>query len=145
MSFRFALAPVLKLRENLEDLTRQRLENTQREIAHVAHMLESLHSAAGSMIVMNERDLSDGLPATELHFREQKLNHLRNGQGLLEAKLSELELRRKQQLTDYEEARGKRQVLSNLRDHQREAYEAKSAYRLQRAADDSFLARRGRK
>ena len=144
MPFRFPLSPVLKLREKLEDLNRQRLENTQREIAHVAQVLEALHSACSRFISMNQRDLSDGMQAAELHFREQRLDHLRDSRGLLERKLSELQLRRKQQLADYQQARDRHQVLRKLRDCQREAYEAKLAYRLQQAADDGFLARRGR-
>jgi flagellar FliJ protein len=144
MAFRFALAPVLKLRESLEELLLHRLEQTQHEISYAAQLLDGLRAESHVLAVSREQGLAAGLAGADLHFREQLRQGLRMQERTLEQKLAELQRRRAQQLADYEEARNKRRVLADLRDRQREAHETKLAHRQQRAADDIFLARRGR-
>lgn len=141
MAYRFSLAPVLKLRESIEERELHSLEKTQHEIAHTIQTLESLRIQVTSALRLRESDLNKGVWATDLVFHEQIRQALRAQQAVLEKSLTTLQSRRQQQLDNYACAKRKRELLSELRDHQREAYEAKAARRQQRITDDSFLAR----
>lgn len=141
MAFRFPLAPVLKLRESLEERELHLLEQAQHEIARTIHLLEELRSRRQGSLNARERELASGMVAANLHFSEHLQRRLQEQEHALEARLAELQFRRKQQLEIYEEAKRKRQALSELRDKQQAAYEGKLAHQAQRNADDSFLAR----
>jgi len=141
MSHRFSLAPVLKLRESIEERERHLLEQTQHEISHVLQMQESLKAQQLWVLQQRELALSRGVRAMDLVYLEQTRRSLHLRQAILDDNLATLQARRKQQLEDYALAKRKREVLSELRDHQRVAYAAISARRQQRITDDSFLAR----
>ena len=141
MAFRFPLAPVLRLRESQEELELQRLEQAQYEIARTLHLLEEMRNQRRIALTEKERELASGLVAAHLHFSEHIQHHLQEQEKALRASLAELQLRRKQQMEIYEEAKRKRQMLGKLREKQQAAYESKLAHQSQRIADDSFLAR----
>jgi len=142
MTYRFTLAPVLKLRQSIEERGLHLLEQTQHEIAHTVQMLETLRRQADSEMAQREQALESGVAAAALHFSEQLRRGLGEQVRALEKKLAELQIRREQQLKGYEDAKRERQVLSDLRNRQQEAYEARADYQRQRLTDDSFLARR---
>ena len=132
---------MLKLRESLEERELHLLEQAQYEIARTLHLLEDMRNRRRIAITETQRELASGLIAAHLHFSEHIQNRLQEQEQALEASLAELQFRRKQQMEVYEEAKRKRQMLSELRDKQRAAYESKLAHQSQRIADDSFLAR----
>jgi len=142
MPYRFSLAPVLKLRESIEERELHVLERTQHEIAHIVQLLESLKLRQSTALLERESVLTRGTWAADLHFHEQLRRGLDTRQNTLETTLADLQVRRRHQLENYESAKRKRQALSDLRDRQRATYEANAAHRQQRIADDSFLARR---
>jgi flagellar export protein FliJ len=141
MPHRFTLAPVLKLRESIEERELHLLEQTQNEISHLLQVRETLSAQQESTKQKQELCLSRGVRATDLVFLEQTRTSLHMRQATLDDSLAALRERRKQQLANYTLAKKKREVLSELRDCQREAYEANAARRQQRITDDSFLAR----
>lgn len=145
MSYRFTLAPVLRLREGIEERDLHLLEQTQHEIAHVVRLLESLREQELREINDRERELTTGMPGAYLRLVEEARRRLCNRQQSLEKSLTELQIRRQQQLDDYEAAKHNRQVLSDLRDHQRDIYDAIVVRRQQRITDDLFLVRHRKK
>ncbi|MGA9563999.1 MAG: hypothetical protein WBS19_00620 [Candidatus Korobacteraceae bacterium] len=141
MPYRFTLSAVLKLRESIEERDLHVLEQTQHEIAHTLHLLEILHDQERREIEVTERELAAGMSAVYLRIVEEARRKLWEHQHSLEKCLTELQLRRKQQLENYKAAKRGRQVLSDLRDRQREMYEAIAVRRQQRITDDLFLVR----
>ena len=141
MAFRFPLAPVLKLRESLEEHELQLLEQAQYEIARTLHLLEEMKNRRRIAVSEKERELASGMVAAHLQFSEDIQHYLLGQEQALQATLAELQHKRKQQMEIYEEAKRKRQMLSELREKQQAVYESKLAHQLQRVADDSFLAR----
>jgi flagellar export protein FliJ len=141
MPFRFSLAPVLKLREALEERELHHLEQTQHQIASVVQLLESLKHEQSSAVLNRESALTKGAPAADLHFHELLRRGMNARQSILEKMLADLQVHRTQQLERYEAAKRNREVLSDLRDRRRAAKESKAAREQQRITDDSFLAR----
>jgi flagellar export protein FliJ len=141
VAFRFPLAPVLKLRESLEEHELQLLEQAQHEIARTLHLLEEMKNRRRIAVTAKERELASGMVAAHLQFSEHIQHHLLGQEQALVKSLAELQLRRKHQMEIYEEAKRKRQMLSELREKHQAAYEGKLAHHSQRIADDSFLAR----
>ena len=141
MAFHFRLAAVLRLRQNLEERDLHLLEQTQHEIARVVQQMEELRAQQHSSHALQQRELAGGTPAINLHFGEQVRRSLEQQKQTLGTKLAELQRRRKMQLESYEDAKRKRQVMSDLRDRQQAAQEAQRVRQAQRAADDGFLAR----
>lgn len=145
MPYRFTLSPVLKLRESIEDRDLHLLEQTQHEIAHTLHLLEILRDQVRRETGARERELATGMSAAYLWLVEEARHKLWKHQRSLEKSLAELQLRRKQQLENYETAKRGREVLSDLRDRQREIYEAIAVRSQQRITDDLFLIRHQKK
>jgi len=141
MAYRFTLAAVLKLRESIEERDLHLLELTQHEIAHKLRLLEITQEQEQAEIATRERELSAGTYAALVDVVEAVQRRLRERQREMEKSLAELQLRRQKQLATYESSRRDRQVLSELRDRQREEYDARAARHEQRVADDMFLAR----
>ena len=139
------LLPVLKLRESIEERDLHLLEQTQHEIAHTLHLLEILRDQERREIEAKECELATGMSAGYLRLVEEARGKLWKHQRSLEKSLAELQLRRKQQLENYETAKRGREVLSDLRDRQREMYEAIVVRRQQRITDDLFLVRHQKK
>jgi len=145
MAFRFTLAPVLKLRESIEERDLHLLERTQYEIAHAVQLLETMKNQVRAELVTRDRELAAGSAAAHLCVVEEAKQRLREHQQSLEGSLAKLQLRREQQLASYEAARRNRQVLSELCDRQREAHEVKAERARQQVVDEMFLVRHRKK
>ncbi len=141
MPFHFPLAPVLKLRESLEERELHLLEQTQFQIARAVRLLEELRSQRHAALAVRERQLACGSVGADLHCSEHTQRQLQEQGQALEASLAELHLRRTQQMKIYEQAKQNRQALSELLEEQQAAYQDKLAHQEQRRADDRFLAR----
>jgi flagellar FliJ protein len=145
MPYRFALAPVLRLRQSIEERDLHLLEQTQLEIAHVIRLLESVGEQRLTEITTREHELLTKTSGTHLQVIETVRGRAKEVQHRLEQSLAELQRRREHQLANYEAAKRNRQVLSDLFERQHEAYEARAARERQRVTDDLFLARHRRK
>jgi flagellar export protein FliJ len=145
MAYRFVLSPVLKLRETIEERGRQLLEQTQLEIARTIRLLQAIREQQLAEVATRERELATGTSGAHLQVVEGVWGQTRRAQAGLEKSLSELQLRREQQLANYQAAKQEREVLSDLRDRQKEAYELLASRASQRTADDLFLARHQQK
>jgi len=141
MGYRFTLAVVLKLRESIEERDLRVLEQTQLEIAHTIRVLQSIRDQALAELATRECELATGTSGAHLQVVEGMKDRAQKAQVDVERSLAQLQLRREQQLAAYEASKRKREVLSDLRQHQKEAYELQAVRSRQRATDDLFLAR----
>ena len=145
MAYRFALAPVLRVRE----LAAEREEQT---LARISAEIERLRAA----IEQNTRDLLDtsrarqqalasaALPAMHLHASYASAQEMRVRDAALRKQLHAFEQLRVQQIARYQEAYRSREVLVSLQAEQRSAWEAAEAKREAKAADEAFLGRYAR-
>ena len=145
MAYRFALAPVLRVRE----LAAEREEQT---LARISTEIERLRIA----IEQNGRDLletgrarqqalaSAALPAMHLHASYANAQEQRARDGALRKQLAAFEQLRVQQIARYQEAYRSREVLVSLQAEQRSAWSASEAKREAKAADEAFLGRYAR-
>lgn len=144
MSFRFSLAGVLKLRENVERREYLALERIHMEIAYAEAQLRDVDEWRSVLAERRQAELAEGIPSIQLQGvfdQELALEHRRD---TVKRNLEELVAKRQQHVKAYELARQKREMLDQLRARQLDAYLRNRAKREQSAIDDLFLSRRKR-
>lgn len=145
MPFRFTLAPVLRLRENLERreyLALQALYSESAEVRSDIRGLEQMLLQARSQRISK---LSEGMPAVLLQFELESEARVERKRQTLLTKLAELQGKVNEQIGKYRLARQKREILEELRRQQLQEYAREEAIREQQAADELFLLRRMRR
>jgi flagellar export protein FliJ len=144
MAFRFALAAVLKYRENLERREYLALGRVHQEIAQVEAQLRLLEQWCSGAAHAREAETAQGIAAVHLQAAFEQELKLERQRDELQARRQELKVRRQQCLKAYEQACQNREVLEDLRLRQLNAYRLDQAKREQRGIDDLFLSRRRR-
>jgi len=142
MPFRFALSPVLRLRENLERREYLALQALYSQAAEVRSDIKALEQALALARNRRSSQLLEGMPAAHLQLElegEARIGHKRQE---LTAKLLELQSKVKEQIGKYRQARQKRETLEELRRQQLQEYVREEATREQQAGDELFLLRR---
>ena len=142
MPFRFTLAPVLRLRENLERreyLALQALYSESAEVRSDIRGWEQMLLQARSQRISK---LSEGMPAVLLQFELESEARVERKRQTLLAKLAELQGKVNEQIGKYRQARQKREILEELRRQQLQDYTREEAVREQQAADELFFLRR---
>ena len=141
MTFRFKLDAVLRFRESVEHTEELALHRLVREIGDVELELHQIDIKQVRLREQRERDLARKLPAVhliEISERESKLDKMA---AALRSRLQQLEIQRIKQLAIYQTAHQDRQILSELRDRQRDANQSEQRRQEQKMLDDLFLAR----
>jgi flagellar export protein FliJ len=145
MSFRFALAPLLRLRQSLERQRAMRLREAALALARVNEALSRTDRLIADTTQSDEASLRLGRSAAELQFslisRANMLLLRRN----LHAELRRLELKRQEAATAYQRAYREREVLETLAVQQRHTYQQEQRQREQRELDDTHLLQLWRK
>src|SRR5271157_4804591 len=108
MAFRFTLAPVLKLRESIEERDLHLLERTQYEIAHAVQLLETMKNQVRAELVTRDRELAAGSAAAHLCVVEGANEVVREHHQSLQASRVNLQHRPEQPLASYEAAKRNR-------------------------------------
>ncbi len=139
MPFHFSLSALLRLRESQEKNELQRLQTLVAQLAQIHAEIDSIDL----QIEASRRELveqaSAGISGAELHAAVLgEINQLEL-RSRLDRKRDELERARKDQRTRYNEARMRREILSNLRERQLSAYQHEQARREQQLIDHLFL------
>ena len=145
MTFRFRLDAVLRFRESVERTEEAALHRIVQEVAEVELEIHRVNLKMIGLREQRERDLTRTIPAVhlmEIAERELELRKLNDG---LHSRLQQLESQRLRQLAIYQTARQNREVLKELREQQRHAYQLEQGRREQKALDDLFLTRRRRR
>ena len=141
MAFRFKLDAVLRFREGVEHAEEATLYRVVREIANAETELQQVKINQDRLREQRERELTLKLPAVHLLEIAEREFEFKNAAEALRLRLQKLETQRVKQLAIYQNAHRDRQVLSELRDQQRKAYELEQRRQEQKTLDDLFLAR----
>ena len=140
MSFRFPLAPVLRLREFAAEQEEQKLSRIHAEIKAVQAALErNAAEQAQTSRARHSLFAASALPAMHLHAFHATLEALRTRETQLRRQLSAWEQLRLEQMARYREAFKQREVLATLKAEQQAAWAAGESKREGRAADEAFL------
>jgi flagellar FliJ protein len=142
VSFRFSLAAVLRLRE----INEQREERLLSQIlAQVAKTRENLLLVQGQIVEAasnREIALAACVSAAELQAAYGLSAMLEEHRLFTEEQLLKFEGLRDKQIKTYQSAHQGRELLSGMRQEQRESYEIDRGREQQKALDDMFIARR---
>ncbi len=142
----FSLATVLRVRELAEEQEEQALSGILRELERLrADLRRTEADLVETAAVRNQAFTGNSLPAMHLHASYAAAQELRGRSTLIRRQLAHYENLRVAQVSRYEEAYRKREVLCSLRDEARNAWTLAQAKKEQAAADEAFLARFMRK
>lgn len=141
MTFRFKLDAVLRFRLSVEHSEEAALYRIVQEIAEADLLLQQVNVKQDHLRAQREEDLTRKLPAVHLlEIAERELD-LKNTADSLRSRLRQLETQRLKQMAIYQAAHQDREILSELREQQRQAHQLEQKRQEQKMLDDLFLAR----
>ena len=141
MPFRFALAPLLRLRESLERQRALRLREASLAVTRAQDTLSRLEQFLADSARSDHDALSAGRSAAELQFASVVRDHLHVLQQDTSTELHRLEIERRCAADEYRRAYREREVLETVRTRQRHAYQQEELQRGQRELDAAHLLR----
>jgi flagellar FliJ protein len=144
MGFQFSLATVLRVRGILEEQEERMLQRILFEIGQTREALASTGSALEAADAARREDVFKPIIGRTLHASYGEIEELKQNKKDLEEKIGKLEQLRDQQLKIYEKARRNREMLTDMREEKRSAYDSEVARLEQKTLDDVFISRRGR-
>jgi flagellar FliJ protein len=142
MPFRFALAPLLRLRQSIERQRTLVLQKANLEVSRVEETLAQLERYLSDSARADSKGLTAGRTAAELQFAAVLRENLLRFRLDLESELRKLELLRQKALGDYHQAYRERDALETLRARQRVLYQQEQARRDQQELDADYLLQR---
>ena len=145
MAFRFALAPLLRLRQSIERQCALRLREASLAVARAQDFLAQLDRFLADSAQSDAVSLSAGRRAAELQFASLYRENLEHLLEELESEVRKLELARQKAATDYHQAFREREVLETMRASQRRDSQQEELRREQRQLDAAHLLQRWRR
>jgi len=142
MPFRFALAPVLRLRQSIE---RQRTLALQSANLQVSRAQETLAQLDRFLCDSDQSDcagLAAGRTAAELQFASVLRENMQHFREELQSDVRKLEIERQKALDEYHKAYREREVLETIRARQRRVYQQAQLRRQQQELDAAYLLQR---
>ena len=139
MAFRFTLDAVLRFRESVEHSEEAALLLIVRQIIEAEQELQQVDAEQVRIREQREKDLALKLPAAHLMEITERELELKGAADELRVRLQQLETQRLTQLGVYQIARQDRQVLSEIRERQRHAYQLQQKRQEQKTLDDLYL------
>ncbi len=140
MSYRFPLAPVLRIRELAAEQEEVKLSRIHAEIHGLeAALARNRAEQAQTLGARQTLFAAAALPAMHLHALHATLEDLRAREAQLRRQLAAAEKLRLEQAARYRKAHEQREVLAILKAEQQTASAADERRREARAADESFL------
>jgi flagellar export protein FliJ len=144
MAFRFPLATVLRVKENIEEREERALQKIQLEMERVRREIEELSAHLENAHDAREQAMQRTIPAGHLHTMLWEARAAAEKKKVLLHTLQILEEQRDQQMKIYQAAHRDRETLTGMFDEQRDAYEQEQTRTQQKHLDDIFIARRQR-
>jgi flagellar FliJ protein len=144
MPFKFSLATVLRVRGIIEEREERMLQRIQFEIMQTREMIVRNEAAIAGSDEARRANLFKPVSGCQLRLSYEEMKALKQHREELEATLAKLEELRARQLAVYEAARRNREMITDMREEKREAYNSEMARREQKTLDDNFISRRGR-
>lgn len=144
MAFRFALAPLLRLRRSLERQRALALQQASLNVIKAQKTLAQLETFIEESAKTDARSLASGRSAAELHFAFLLRERLQQLRVHLQGEIQRLEMVREQAAGVYEQALHEREALEALEARRRREYQIEQARRQQQEIDAAFLLQRWR-
>jgi flagellar export protein FliJ len=142
MSFRFALAPLLRLRQSIERQRTLQLQEANLQVSRARETIARLERSLDDAAQSDSARLAAGCTAADLQFASVLRDNLEHFRKELHSDVRKLELARQKVLGEYHQAYREREVLENLRARQRHAYQQEQLRREQQELDASYLLQR---
>ena len=142
MSFRFALAPLLRLRQSIERQRTLQLQEANLRVSRAQEALAQLERHLSDSAQSDATALIAGRTGAELQFASVLRENLHRFRQELQSDIRKLELVRQQAASEYHRAYREREVLETLRARQRRAYQQEQLRRQQRELDAAHLLQR---
>lgn len=144
MPFRFTLAAVLLVRENAEEREERALKKLQIELTQLFNQVEELSSIIVKAFEARERAMQRPISALELQSLLWQAEEAAEKKAALLHRIQILEQERDLQMKVYQAAHRDREMLTDMLNKQRDAYEQEQARSQQKHIDDIFMARHHR-
>ena len=142
MAFRFALAPILRLRQSVERQRTLELQKANLQVSRAQEALAQLERFLKDSDRSDAKGLLAGCTAAELQFAAMLRENLLRFRQELQSDIQKFELVRQKALAAYHEAYREREVLETLRSQQRRIYQQEQARRQQQEQDSDYLLQR---
>jgi flagellar FliJ protein len=142
MSFRFALAPLLRLRQSIERQRTLQLQEANLQVSRAQETLAQLERFLSDSAQSDSTALKAGCTAAELQFASVLRENLHRFRQELQSDIRKLELLRQQAASEYHQAYREREVLETMRARQRRAYQQEQLRRQQQELDAAYLLQR---
>jgi flagellar export protein FliJ len=142
MAFRFALAPILRLRQSVERQRTLGLQEANLQVSRAQQRLAELDRFLSDSAEADSAALVAGRTAAELQFAFVLRENMQRFREELQSNVRQLELLRQRALGEYHRAYREREVLETLRARQRRVYQQKQLRRQQQELDAGYLLQR---
>ena len=142
MPFRFALAPVLRLRQSIERQRTLALQGANLQVSRAQETLAQLDRFLSDSAQSDCAGLAAGRTAAELQFASVLRENMQHFRGELQSDVRKLELERQKALGEYHKAYREREVLETIRARQRRVYQQEQLRRQQQELDAAYLLQR---
>jgi flagellar export protein FliJ len=142
MAFRFALAPLLRLRQSIERQRTLQLQAANLRVSQARETMAQLERSLDDAAQSDSVRLAAGCTAADLQFASVLRESLQHFREDLQSDVRKLELERQKVLGEYHQAYREREVLETLRARQRRAYQQEQSRRQQQELDASYLLQR---
>ena len=142
MSFRFALAALLRLRQSIERQRTLALQAANLQVSRAQETLAQLDRFLSDSAQSDSAGLTAGRTAAELQFASVLRENLHRFRQELQSDIRKLELVRQKALGEYHQAYREREVLESMRARQRRVYQQEQLRRQQQELDAAYLLQR---
>jgi len=142
MPFRFALAPVLRLRQSIERQRTLALQAANLQVSRAQENLAQLDRFLSDSDQSDSAGLAAGRTAAELQFASVLRENMQRFREELRSDIRKLELERQKALGEYRQAYREREVLETIRTRQRRVYQQEQLRRQQQELDGAYLLQR---
>lgn len=144
MGFQFSLDAVLRVRGIQEEREERLLQQILFEISQTQEALVRNEADIAGYDASRSAEMSSTVLGRNVHLSYGEILQLKEHRKALEAHIEKLQQLRDKQLKIYQLARRNREMLSDMRDDRRVAYDTEIAKAEQKTLDDNYIARRGR-
>lgn len=144
MAFHFSLATVLRVRAIIEEREEGLLQKILFDISKVFDDLERIDTRIEEADNSRHAEALKPCIGLDIHASYGEVKELKQRRKDFEDKIQKLEEARDKQLTIYEAAKKNREMLTDMREKKRTAYNTEMNKREQKTLDDNYIARRGR-
>jgi flagellar export protein FliJ len=143
MAFQFSLATVLRVRGIVEEREERLLQKILFELSQTLETLAQNDAEIDGSDASRRSDIFKPLVGHHIHASYGEVEELKQNRNELIGKIYKLKQLRDTQLKIYEAARRNREMLTDMREEKRSAYESDMARSEQKTLDDNYIARRG--